>query len=92
MFLHFSVALVGMAQPLTDGFPTIRLFLLGSDNKFKTEAVKNRLDFTKRSLAKEGIRILTYSADGDSREMKLMRDQLRLGSFMMLRAHSILIA
>jgi hypothetical protein len=72
--------MVGMAQPLTDGFPPIRLFLFGSDNKFKTEAVKNRLDFTKRSLAKEGIRILTYSADGDSREMKLMRDQLRLGT------------
>ena len=72
--------MVGMVQPLTDGFPPIRLFLFGSDNKFKTEAVKNRLDFTKRSLAKEGIRLLTYSTDGDSREMKLMRDQLRLGA------------
>ena len=72
--------MVGMAQPLKDGFPPIRLFLFGSDNKFNTEAVKNRLDFVIKSLTAVGIRVLTYSTDGDSREMKLMRDHLRLGA------------
>jgi len=73
-----SVILVVMFQPLADT-PPLRVFCCASDNRFTTEDVKARMMTIEAALAKEGITMLTYSADGDSREMKWMRELLQLG-------------
>lgn len=81
-FNHFPrayVAMVVMAQPICDKFPAIRLCTFGSDNKFTTDDVKNRAITIEKELNKEGIEVLTYSADGDSRELKMMRKRIKLG-------------
>ena len=70
-FLFFSMLALPEVQPL-------RLCVFGSDNKFASEAVSNRLTTIKALLLKEGISVLTYSADGDSRELKVMRSELKL--------------
>ncbi len=72
--------MIGMIQPLLSGLPPIRLFAFGSDNRFTAVDVKNRLFYIKDQLLSVGIEVLTYSTDGDSREMKLMREMLQLGS------------
>lgn len=77
---RFSVVMIGMIQPLLAGLPPIRLFAFGSDNRFTAVDVKNRLFYIKEQLLSVGIEVLTYSTDGDSREMKLMREMLQLGS------------
>jgi len=72
--------MIGMIQPLLSGLPPIRLFAFGSDNRFTAVDVKTRLFYIKEQLLSVGIEVLTYSTDGDSREMKLMREMLQLGS------------
>ena len=48
-------------------------------NKHKHKDVKSKIDFVGRELEKVGVSILTYTADGDARELKYMRQKLRLG-------------
>ncbi len=62
-----TVLIVVVAQPMGDGIPPIRICLFGSDNTFKTTDVKHRLKTIVSLLKTEGIIVLTYSADGDSR-------------------------
>jgi hypothetical protein len=72
--------MVVMAQPLADGIAPLRICSFGSDNRFTSADVKNRLDFIKDILKKNDIEVLGYSTDGDSRELKTMREQLKLGT------------
>nr|CAH0104464.1 unnamed protein product [Daphnia galeata] len=74
-----TMLIVVVAQPMGDGIPPIRICLFGSDNTFKTTDVKHRLETIVSLLKTEGIIVLTYSADGDSRELKAMREMLQMG-------------
>ncbi len=74
-----SVVVVVMAQPLCDKVSPFRICSFASNNKFTAEDVKNRAETIEKSLKEAGIEILTYSADGDSRELKMMRHRLHLG-------------
>ncbi len=74
-----STVIVVMAQPLQRNFPPLRICAFGSDNKFTAEDVTRRLNTIENELLKHGIKVLTYSADGDSRELKMMRQKIRLG-------------
>ena len=49
------------------------------DNKYTYSDVRNRLHTIQQELLKFGIEILTYGADGVSRELKMMREHLKLG-------------
>lgn len=79
-FERATVAMIIMAQPIVDGFPPLRLCAFSSNNKSSACDVESRLDFIKSSLNAVGICVIAYSADGDSREMKVMRSKLNLGS------------
>ena len=74
-----SVAMVVMAQPIAEKIPAIRLCAFGSNNKFTSDDVKNRLATIETALNQEGIEGLTYASDGDSRELKMMRQRIGLG-------------
>jgi len=74
-----SVAVVVMAQPMA-AVPAMRICCFASDNKFTADDVKSRKDTIMAALADEGIKMLCWSADGDSRELKTMRKDLGLGS------------
>jgi hypothetical protein len=67
-FQRATVAMVVMVQPLVDGISPLRLLSFGSDNRFNSNDVKNRLKFISQNIFSEGIAVLGYSADGDSRE------------------------
>lgn len=75
-----SVVFVVMAQPIADGFPPMRICTFGSDNRFTYKDVQNRLSAIEAALKAHGIGILTYSSDGDTRELKMMRQHLQLGT------------
>jgi hypothetical protein len=79
-FKRATVAMVVMVQPLADGISPLRLLSFGSDNRFNSNDVKNRLNFIAQNLASDGIEVLGYSADGDSRELKVMKELLQLGT------------
>ena len=71
-----SVAVVVMAQPLAE-IPALRICSFASDNRFTMEDVKVRKDTIAEALEGEGIIMLSYSADGDARELKMERHDLR---------------
>ncbi len=75
-----TVAFVVVANPVSGDFPGIRIAAFGSNNKFSATDVKKRANAIERELKKEGIEMLVYSADGDSREMKTMRQKISLGT------------
>ena len=74
-----TVIMVVMAQPLADGFPPIRIASFGTDNRFTFQDVKNRISNIIKELKNHGVEVVTYSADGDTRELKMMSQQLELG-------------
>lgn len=74
-----SVVSVCMAQPLCDGSSPLRLFSIANANRYKSEDLASRMETLCEELAANGIETLVYSADGDSREMKFMRQMLHLG-------------
>ncbi len=74
-----SSVIVVMAQPMVDQAEPVRICSFATNNKFTTEDVENRLKYIITELAKEDIRVLAYSADGDAREMKMMRQRIGLG-------------
>jgi hypothetical protein len=67
-----------MAQPLAD-LPAVRICTFSSDNRFTTEDVKARKETIAAALEAKGITMLSYSADGDARELKMERLDLGLG-------------
>ena len=70
LYERSSVVMIIMAQPLAN-VPPVRICSFGSNNKFKANDVKNRLTTCKQELNKVGITVLTYSSDGDARELKV---------------------
>ena len=80
IFEKATVAFVVMAQPLSDHVPPKRICSFGSNNRFTTINVHNPLSSIVKALHEIGVRVLNYSADADSRELKMMRDILKLGA------------
>ena len=72
--------LIIMAQPMSDAVPPMRICSFGTNNKYTAVDVHNRLSTISAALTEVGIRILTYSADGDTRELKMMRTLMKLGT------------
>ncbi len=75
-----TVAFVVVANPICGDFPGIRIAAFGSNNKFTAVDVQRRANAIELELKKEGIEMLVYSADGDSRELKTMRQKINLGA------------
>lgn len=78
-FKRATSIMVIMTQPLAPKATPVRICSFGTDNRFTSDDVKNRLKTIRSELETIGIQVLTYSADGDSREMKVMRQSLQLG-------------
>jgi hypothetical protein len=75
-----SLVMIGMIQPLLDGLSPLRLFSFGTNSKYTSIDVNNRLNFVALKLKAFEIEVAAYSADGDSREMKVMRNRIHLGA------------
>jgi DNA polymerase III delta prime subunit len=75
-----TVVITVMAQTMDERILAIWIASFCSNNRFTADDVKHRANFIEAELNKLGIQMLTYSAEGDSREMKMMRQVLRLGS------------
>ena len=67
------IAFVYMAQPLTQGVPAFCLACLGTNNKFTAEHVLKRWQYIYLECKKLGITVISFGADGDSRELKSMQ-------------------
>ena len=63
-------AFVYMAQPLGDNVPAFCLACLGTNNKFDFQLVQKRWSHIVSECHKRGITVISFGADGDSREMK----------------------
>lgn len=79
-----------MAQPILAGAAPFLLALFSSDNRFSAQHVNQRFLYVSQELEKFEIEVITYSADGDSRELKFMKhimqlthDHTMIGFFMM---------
>jgi hypothetical protein len=62
-----------MAKPIAPKSKSFCLCYYGTSNKFKTDDVLNRWMFIEKELAKIGVEVVGYSADGDSRLLRSMR-------------------
>lgn len=74
-----SVAIVVVAKPIGGNFPGVRICAFASNNKFSASDVKNRESAIVNKLKRVGVQVLAYSADGDARELKTMRQDINLG-------------
>jgi len=64
-----------MAQPLFDNAPPFCIAIFGTDNKFTHLDVKGRWKVINNLAADEGITVLGYSSDGDTRLLKSMQSK-----------------
>lgn len=67
-----------MVQPLSQNVPAFCLCCLGSDNKFDTTLVLNRWKYIFNECNKRGITVISFGADGDTRELKAMQLSTKL--------------
>lgn len=74
-----SYAYVIVAQPLIPGAPSYCLACFGTDNRFTHHDVVQRWEHMISAAKENGITILGFSSDGDSRLLKSMR--LKSGIF-----------
>lgn len=68
-----SNAYVFLAQPLHKGAPSFCLRIFGSNNRFSYEDILRRWQYLKEKAAEEGIEIVGFSSNGDTRCLKAMR-------------------
>uniref|UniRef100_A0A1X7UZ56 MULE transposase domain-containing protein n=1 Tax=Amphimedon queenslandica TaxID=400682 RepID=A0A1X7UZ56_AMPQE len=61
------------ATPLKEGAPSFTLACIGNDNKFTFEEVMKQWQCIFSELKNRGIRVTSFSADGDSQSLKAMR-------------------
>ena len=71
-------AFLYMAQPLKSSAPAFILGCMTTDNKFTAEHVLKRWSHIHTECAKRGITVVSFGADGDSRELKSMRISCQL--------------
>lgn len=82
-------AFVYMAQSLTDGVPAFCLACLGTDNKFTAEVLSKRWRYIFTECKKRGISVVSFGADGDSRELKSMQSSSQLQFSSKISSNSI---
>ena len=68
-----------MTQPLAKNAPSFCLSIFGNCNSFVTSDVLKRWEFISEKLQEQGIRILGFSSDGDTRLFKAMRIKSNIG-------------
>lgn len=66
-------AFVYMAQSLSEGVPAFCLACMGTNNKFTAHRVLKRWKYIYSECKKRGIMVVSFGADGDSRELKAMQ-------------------
>lgn len=69
-----------MAQPLSETVPPFALTLFSTNNKFTALDVLRRWTFIRSELGKKGIAVLSFASDGDSRLLKAMKINTRIGT------------
>ncbi|KAE8742486.1 hypothetical protein FOCC_FOCC011981 [Frankliniella occidentalis] len=62
-----------VAQPLDPSAPSFVVAMFGTNNKFAAEQVHKRWQWMREEARKEGIEIIGFSSDGDSRLLKCMK-------------------
>ena len=72
-------AFVYMAKPLAPGVPAFCLSCSGTNNQFTRELVLKRWKHIHTECSKRGIFVLSFGADGDSREMSSMSFSMQIG-------------
>jgi len=77
--IRANYAYVFMAQSLHDIAPPFCLAIYGTDNRFTNEDVINRWNIMQTAAVNQGIEIIGFSSDGDTRLLKVM--QLKSVSF-----------
>lgn len=70
-----NYAYVIMAQSLIDSAPPFCLAIYGTDNRFTYEDIIKRWNVMKTAAADQGIEIIGFSSDGDTRLLKSMQLQ-----------------
>jgi hypothetical protein len=60
-------------QPLKEESPSFCLGCMGSNNKFTAIDVLHRWQYIYNELAKRGVTVINFAADGDSRLLRAMR-------------------
>ena len=65
-------AYVYVVQSLQEGAPSFCLACIGSDNKFSAYEILMRWKYIHDELAKRGVKIINFAADGDSRLLRAM--------------------
>ena len=73
-----NYAFVYMVQPLTENVPAFCLSCVGTDNKFNAELVLKRWQYIYSELQKRNVHLMSYAADGDSRELKAIQVSTQL--------------
>ncbi|KAF0688873.1 Uncharacterized protein FWK35_00037959, partial [Aphis craccivora] len=73
--IRANYAYVIMAQSLDDKAPPFCVAIYGTDNRFTNEDVMSRWNFMKLAAASQGIEIIGFSSDGDTRLLKTMQLQ-----------------
>lgn len=68
-----------MAQPLHVNAQPVHICYFATNNKFTASDVENRVANVTSELRKNRIWVVSYSADGDPRELKMMRETINLG-------------
>jgi len=76
--IRANYAYVIMIQSLDDKAPPFCVAIYGTDNRFTNEDAMSRWNFMKHAAASQGIEIIGFSSDGDTRLLKAM--QLQSGS------------
>lgn len=83
LFSRAKQEMVVMAQPFgrcgEPDPPAFRICAFSTDNKFNAGDVQHRMDTIVQELRKVGLEMVIYSADGDTRRLKVMKELCRLG-------------
>lgn len=62
-----------MATPMAAGASPMCIYYMCTDNRFKCDDVLSRWSYVEAELEKAGIRVISYSSDGDPRLLKAMK-------------------
>ena len=65
--------LVYMAQPLEENVPAYCLMCSATDNKYNAELITKRWKYIYDECLKWGIQVISFGADGDSKQLRSMK-------------------
>ena len=65
--------LVYMAQPLEENFPAYCLICAATDNRYNAELIIKCWKYIYDECLKHGIQVVSYGADGDSKQLRSMK-------------------